>query len=985
MATDFPQKGDDLKISLRNSNYPQFDYDFAVGLKENNSEVWRMGGNIRGNEAFEYWTKAREGQDTEGTLAWIKEREAWAARHFGDGAQFADGDLEPNASNIGGIIAQIKWGVIGNLGEQGMKDVVLEMVKKTEGKKDRQLDDATITGLENMRDEHNDEHGDDPTKRVTLGMLETCFERGLAAYQNNPSSVRPAVQSPQQWAYARCRSFLFALRNGRFQGGKHDTDLFPEGHPLRSDDESDERYYDVRPYPNEHAARLVDPDGFDYFRRENDAGGRGVDFIYGIKDNEGTLQSIRFDEQVFSVDEAMTWLDEHDFEPIKFEPAMGDEMETEKRHIVNVQETEDEYIITFAKDHHDDEVVEGGEVMDAELATDEERFLRKDLEKRSYHFEDDRNIDEANRLVRVGVSTEMPVERSFGMEVIDHTKSNMNLEFLNSGRAPLLLDHNMERQIGRIEAVELDESARKLRAVVRFGKSALAEEVFQDVLDGIRQNISVGYRIDGRVHDDDDDVYRVATTPMEISLVSIPADMSDSVGVGRSIPEIISNQTERKIDMSEHDIDIEVVTTEAVKAARKNDSAILALGAKHNERNMAEEAIAKGVSVSEFRGQLLDHIGNKPLEVAAAAVDVKPKEQRQYSLGRMLQAQTTGDWRNAGFERELHDEIQSRVGRSSEGYYIPDFVWSQRAGELATGATGAVGTENVSDNFIPTVHRGDMFIEALRARGVLGGLGATFMSGLTNRIQIPSFTAGANVAFVEELGDVADQSQTDGALNLQPRTLGGFVDISRLMMMEAVPSIEQIVRNDLLSSVADRIEFYAIQGSGASGQPTGLLNTAGIGDVDISAGTDVAALTWQDIIDLAKTVEDANGIVNPNAVGWLTNPKVKSKMAATVRVASTDSVMLLNDPWDNLYGYPIAFSTNVPSNLNPGDGGTDASALVMGDFSSLVIASFGAPSIMVDPYSNSKAGTVRMVLHTEIDTGVRHAASFAKTDEVSTA
>jgi len=95
--------------------------------------------------------------------------------------------------------------------------------------------------------------------------------------------------------------------------------------------------------------------------------------------------------------------------------------------------------------------------------------------------------------------------------------------------------------------------------------------------------------------------------------------------------------------------------------------------------------------------------------------------------------------------------------------------------------------------------------------------------------------------------------------------------------------------------------------------------------------------------------------------------------------------MLLNDPWDNLYGYPIAFSTNVPSNLNPGDGGTDASALVMGDFSSLVIASFGAPSIMVDPYSNSKAGTVRMVLHTEIDTGVRHAASFAKTDEVSTA
>ena len=95
--------------------------------------------------------------------------------------------------------------------------------------------------------------------------------------------------------------------------------------------------------------------------------------------------------------------------------------------------------------------------------------------------------------------------------------------------------------------------------------------------------------------------------------------------------------------------------------------------------------------------------------------------------------------------------------------------------------------------------------------------------------------------------------------------------------------------------------------------------------------------------------------------------------------------MLLNDPWNNIYGYPVEFTPNVPTTLEPSYGGNDASALIFGDFSHLLIGQFGAPSILVDPFSGSKVGTIRIVLHTEIDIGVRHAVSFAKTDEVSIA
>ena len=245
--TNFPNKGDDKKISLRNSEEPQFDYDFALNVKEQTPEIWGAGGNVRGNDAFMLWGRARDGQDTEAIREWIKERESWAKRHFEDGKQF-EGDTEPNLSNVGGVVAQMKWGVIGTLGEQGMKDVILELTKKLEGKKEeKQLSETVTKALENKVEEHNEEVKDLDVKwnaRVTLKTLEEVMERGIGAYKTNPGSVRPNVSSPEQWGYSRVNSFLFALKKGRFQGGKHDTDLLPKEHPVRL--EMEEKYNDMK-------------------------------------------------------------------------------------------------------------------------------------------------------------------------------------------------------------------------------------------------------------------------------------------------------------------------------------------------------------------------------------------------------------------------------------------------------------------------------------------------------------------------------------------------------------------------------------------------------------------------------------------------------------------------------------------------------------------------------------------------------------------
>ena len=824
----------------------------------------------------------------------VRRMHSYFSRHEVDkqGEGFTpDEDGYPSA----GRIAWALWG--GDAGQSWArnKDRQLDNIDEDNT---RALSGSALEGVKNKVEEHNEEYGNVKSKRVTVGMLSKVYERGIGAYKTNPQSVRPSVSSPEQWAMARVNSFLFAVRNGKFRSGKHDTDLLPEGHPMKT--EKEERM--------------------------------------------------------------------------------------EKRHIVDVKETEDSYVITFGKSMPDEMQESGNDEMESRPYHDEEeeRISRADLTLRAMELEE-KTIDTEKRTVMVGVSSEAPVERSFGQEVIDHSRDNMNLDFLNSGRAPLLMNHDMEQQIGVVESVELDENARRLRARVRFGKGERASEVFDDVADGIRQNISVGYRIDSRVERDGDpeNYYRVATTPMEISIVSIPADQSSQVGVGREYSEtLISTPIERKSEMSEN-IDLEAVKAEAAKTAQRNAKDIMTLARKHNKADLGEEALGRGLSIDEFRGELLESIGNQPLETPAHVVDAPVKEQRSYSLASMIRAQATGDWREAGLEREMHDEIVRRTGKPSEGMYVPDFAW--RAGVMTTAATGAIAGEAVTDNFVPTIQRGDMFIEALRAKQVMANLGVTFIGGLTNRVRMPKFSTGASAGFVEEAGAVADQSPADAGVTLQPRTLGAHAQISRLLMLESVPAIEQVVQDDLLRSIADRIEFHAIQGSGASGQPTGILNDGNVGNVDISAGTDVAALTWADITDLVKTVEEANGVVNQATLGWLSNAKVKAKMANTVRVASSDSVMLLNDPWNSLYGYKAEFTSNVPSDLDPGDGGSDASALIFGDFSQLLVGLFGSPSIIVDPYTNSTSGDVVISVMQEVDVALRNAASFAITDEVSTA
>ena len=883
MATDFPTEGDDLKISLRNSSYPQFDRGFAENIQEFNREVWALGGNVRGNDAFKLWDRARDGDESGAVLDWIKEREAWAARHFEDGDQFSGGDLEPNRGNVGGIVAQMKWGVTGTLGEQGMKDVILELVKKLEGKKDddradRDLSDEVETGLENKRDEHNDEVGDDPLRRVTIGMLRQVMERGIGAYKTNPGSVRPGVGSPEQWGYARVNSFLFALKNDRFQGGKHDLDIFPDGHPLASDSE---------------------------------------------------------------------------------------DRKVEQRHIKDIVETDEEIIITFAKAHDEKEEAE------PEMAEmSEERFSKSEVVHRM-EYSEIKEIDD--RRVEMSVSSEKPVERSFGREVIVHTEKTLDLDFLSSGYAPLLLDHDPERQIGVIESVSLDGSARRLRATVRFGKGALASEVYQDVVDGIRSNVSIGYKVRKMERDNDQpDLFRVIDSEiMEVSIVSLPADTS--VGVGRSV-EVPDNATIKPIEKEapkmepENQVDLDQVRAEAAAERSKEINEIMGLAAKHNQRSFADEAIRQGMNLAQFRGSLLDKIADKPLDVAE--IDLSAKEQRQYSLTNAIRSAASG--RFEGLEREVSEELAKRYGKEPRGFYVPNNIFKC---DITTGSPAN------GSNLVATDHLAGEFIDALRANLVISGLGARMMQGLKGDVSIPALNAKTAVGFVAENNAPATEgAPTFRQVTMSPKTLVQHVDIGRKLMMQSDPSVEQIIRDDMTRQFAAKIDQVAIKGGG-SNEPTGILGTSGIGSV--AQGANGGAVSFASMVDLEREVAIDNALAGNLA--YLTNPKVVAAMRQTGRQASgVEGNFILNDA-NTLLGYNVASSTLVPSDLTKGTSSGVCSAVVFGNFADLMIGMFGGLDVLIDPYSLSATGAVRVAMYQDIDVAVRHAESFAAVQDITTA
>lgn len=587
------------------------------------------------------------------------------------------------------------------------------------------------------------------------------------------------------------------------------------------------------------------------------------------------------------------------------------------------------------------------------------------------------------RTVQLAFASEEPYERWFGMEVLDCATGSVRLDRLMNG-APLLFNHDPDELIGVVESVSIGQD-RVCRATVRFGKTEDADEAFALVQDGILRNVSVGYcihayRLEGEA--DGVETYRVTDwEPMEISMVSVPADAT--VGVGRSVeiqpatpPQTETQPLTQESRMTATATPQAPVTPLSAPASADADvhrrDAIIELGVKYKDyvsMNDVQDACRAGKSTSEFQDLIMERMTNKHSDTRAGHVGLSEREAGTYSMARAVSALISGDWSKAGLERAAHEASVARFG-GSKGILVPFDVLSRQftAGGATTGAP-----------VIATDLRTDLWVDVLQNQLALGRLGATMLYGLSSNIDIPKKTAGASLGWLTEVAGAASTDVNTGKISLGPKRIGAYVDFSKQAVIQSSMAVEPMLRSDITAELAVRIEDAAINGTGAANNPKGIRYTSGIGSV--IGGTNGAQGSWSHVVALETACASANAEPDQTA-GYLANTKTRGWFKGVQKASALPFV------WENsdtpLNGYRAAVTNTVPSTLTKGSSSTCSSLIFGSQWDMLVVATFGAVEILLDEITQAPNGLNRLVVNAFIDAGVRRAANFAVIDDMLT-
>lgn len=625
------------------------------------------------------------------------------------------------------------------------------------------------------------------------------------------------------------------------------------------------------------------------------------------------------------------------------------------------------------------------------------------------------------------LSSETLVDRWFGKERLIHSKGAVDLGRAKDRGLPLLFNHNTDEPIGKIRNIKVTNDKR-LTGDLIFGNSQRAQEIEADVKDGLLDGVSIGYRINDVEQDSEDEtIYNVTKWQLlEASIAPVPAD--HSVGVGRSqdityvmpfdpnfyqssipqpmaldepneAPNVDDERQARKGDSltetkkapkMEPEINIQEIQSKAREAEQRRIREITALGDRFDKRDLAKEFINSGDDVESFRAKLLEQItpNIQPINQPAAEdaeIGMSEREIKQFSFARALAYLSDPQNRRmqeyAAFEIECSRAVEQKRGKPSSGIVVPNkrdwFVTDKKTGkqfypEMNQRSGGIVipydvltrdlsaGTATDGAELVSTDLLAGSFIDVLRNALVVRAAGATILTDLVGDVAIPRKTSGSSGGWIATEGGNAAQSDPQfDQVTLSPATCGVYTQYTRNLLLQSSLSIESLIRTDLAVGLATTIDLAALYGSGASGQPTGVLNTSGITTVTAFAG---ANPTFAEVITLETACDTSNALMG--SLSYIMKANMKGVLKSTEKATNTAQFVYESD--NTMNGYPVW----ITNQLTDGD-------LFFANWADLLIGMWGSLDLLVDPYTNSLAGTIRVVGHQSVDVAVRHPLSFA--------
>jgi HK97 family phage major capsid protein len=584
------------------------------------------------------------------------------------------------------------------------------------------------------------------------------------------------------------------------------------------------------------------------------------------------------------------------------------------------------------------------------------------------------SIDKKNRTAELAFSSETDkVERWFGIEILDHGPASIRLDRIGN-KAPLLIDHNAADQVGVIESVKIG-ADRVARAIVRFSKGSRGNDIFSDVVDGIRTKVSVGYLTHAREETNEGTehkpIFRVTDwEPYEISIVSIPAD--DSVGIGRTanttyfedtnMPEQQTNESEVKLSRSQ-----KTAARLAVEDERLRIAEITSIAGNRGLQNLGQTYIDNGKSLDEFRAAVLDSM---PEPKAAPSADVMYEGRgnaygnhgsRTFSIRNAILGQLPGSNIDNGYEREVSQGLARQFGKNPSSILVPIGMPSRDDRTMQVSVAGTGG------NISPYDYRPDQLVDALVAESAILNLPIMHIPDAVGDVILPRVTSNMSVGWsdLDSVDSIAATDPTFDQITFSPTSITAITKLSHKLLKQSTPQADAIIQNMLALEIAKEFDLKCVQGDGTLNTITGIINTTGIGNIEYSNG---GSPTWANAVGVEALLAANN--VSGVHIAYLMHPIMAAALKTTTKDAGSGR-FILEDGVMN--GRQVVVSTNVP-----------AGTIIVGSWQQFVTVTWGVLEILVDPYgANLATGDVSIRAILDVDAGVRHPEAFATLTEAA--
>ncbi len=338
----------------------------------------------------------------------------------------------------------------------------------------------------------------------------------------------------------------------------------------------------------------------------------------------------------------------------------------------------------------------------------------------------------------------------------------------------------------------------------------------------------------------------------------------------------------------------------------------------------------------------------------------------------------TNNWRGAEFEREVFQSTDeaNEISKSERDAWQKALL----AGQLQTRDM-STGDDTLGGFIVPTQILSEEFIELLRPNIVVEAMGATVLDDLEGSpVELPKQVGGADAEWTPENSTISPSDLTLGQVNLTPRQIASLVRVSNRLLRMSQPSAEALIRQDMARKIAERFDLAALRGTGASGEPLGIANIAGINTVAIGANGGRFTLIEADLMRDELANDDAlrgrtGYVFHPKVLGRLRRERIAQFSADTgglyMNIPMSNAV--LQDQLDDIF----RTTTQIPTDLAKGSG-SNLSEVYYANWQELLIGMW----LMMELQASNQAGTSFQTNQTWIkatmegDVQVRHPESF---------